>query len=163
MIWLGIDPGKQLGVARVRIERSLVVIDCATLASVTELREHLELVERVAIEWWEYQGPKKSRGVPHAAEAAGRVAGYLDAIGVSYTVVKRGDVLTRVGLTRSAKKEAVRRTIRALTNGACPSNDHEADAVAAAIAGAGVLAHPALGAPCAQASRTSRRPTTGTR
>jgi Holliday junction resolvasome RuvABC endonuclease subunit len=163
VILLGIDPGKKMGVARVRVERSVVVIDCHTIEDVTELGEHLVLVEHVALEWWEYQGPKKSRGVPHAAEVAGRVAGYLDAVGTPYTAIKRGQVLSGLNLRRSAGKDQVYQTIRALTSGACPRNDHESDAVAVAIVGAGAVPLAPKGAPCVQRSRRSPRPTTGTR
>lgn len=143
MIWIGIDPGRHLGIARVEIGPKLVVIMCDTWTDLSGLiqlgRMHANLVPpvRVAVEGWEYQGPKKSRGVPHQAEAYGMVVGVLKAFGVPYVTVKRGQVLSSLSLKRNAKKAAVKARIRALTSGARPSNDHEADAVAIAIAGAG--------------------------
>jgi Holliday junction resolvasome RuvABC endonuclease subunit len=142
VIWLGIDPGKQLGIARVDVSQVIKVQMCDTW---TDFGGFAQVIKRlgpeiidgqVAVEGWEYQGAAKSRGVPHAAEAYGRVVGVLEALGVPYVTVKRGDVLSSLNLPRSAKKASVRSTIRALTSGARPRNDHEADAVAVAIAGA---------------------------
>ncbi len=141
MIWLGIDPGKQLGIARVDVGQVIRVVMCDTWDGLGGFADMLKALGpkiidgQVAVEGWEYQGPAKSRGVPHAAEAYGRVVGVLDAFGVPYITVKRGDVLASLSLPRSSKKAAVRSTIRALTSGARPRNDHEADAVAVAIAG----------------------------
>lgn len=140
MIVDGIDPGKSLGFARVDIGRKITVIECTTLTGVEQLHPYLDLVgSKIAVEWWEYQGPAKSRGVPHQAEAAGRVAGYLTALGLTFTPVKRGDVLSALSLPRNSNKLKVRATIHALTGGVRPSNDHEADAVAVAIAASNQL------------------------
>jgi Holliday junction resolvasome RuvABC endonuclease subunit len=140
VIWLGIDPGRKCGVARVDVGPTITVVMCQTWTDLSGFvqigRMAEDLRPLIAIEGWEYQGAAKSRGVPHAAEAYGRVAGILDAFGVPYVTVKRGDVLSSLNLHRSSKKASVRSTIRALTSGASPRNDHEADAVAVAIAGA---------------------------
>lgn len=156
MIWLGIDPGKDLGVARVDVDQQIQVIMCDTWHDVAGF---LQLGQcpanyrpKVAIEGWEYQGAKKSRGVPHQAEAYGKIIGILEGFAVPYVTVRRGQVLSSLGLRRSANKQAVLRAIRSLTTGVRPCNDHEADAVAVAIAGASV--HALEGTACA--SRSAR-------
>lgn len=163
MIVFGIDPGKKLGVARVKIDRCITVIETATLSDVRELGEHIPLVQLFAIEGWEYQGGKRARGVTHQAEAYGKVSGYLIFTDTPQITVTRGQVLSGLNLSRSADKARVKQTIRALTDGAVPSNDHEADAVATAIVGAARYAAASKGVPCAQRSRRSTRPTTGIR
>lgn len=143
---VGIDPGKDMGITLVDVGQSIEVLWCATLHAVTELQEQLiRSSPLVAVEWWEYQGAKKSRGVPHQAAAAGEVVGALRILGFDPVLVKRGDVLGSLGMARNSNKAAVGARIRALTAGAVPRNDHEADAVAVAIAGAAVQATRALG------------------
>lgn len=144
---VGIDPGNAMGIALVDVGPSIEVCWCETLHTVTDLLEALiRSSEHVAVEWWEYQGAKKSRGVPPQAAAAGEVLGALRILGFDPILVKRGDVLSSLGMPRNAKKAQVGARIRALTSGVVPRNDHEADAVAVAIAGAAVLSARALGA-----------------
>lgn len=137
---LGFDPGQYIGIARVHVGQTIHVHACLTIRSMREFLASFGVVSHLcppaAIEWWEYQGSAKSRGVPHQAEAAGRVAGFLDAHDHPYVTVKRGEVLSALNLPRNANKNAVRQAVRALTTGVGPSNDHEADAIAIAIAGA---------------------------
>lgn len=141
MMVFGIDPGEKTGVACVDVGPTITVAWCSTVTGVRKLQLCLGSVgaETVAVEGWEYQGPAKSRGVPPQAEAYGRVVAVLELECLSYITVTRGQVLSSLNLPRNAKKAQVRERIRALTTGARPSNHHEADAVATAIAGAARL------------------------
>ena len=142
---VGIDPGEHMGMACVDVEQTITVQWCRTVSGVCEMAEHLILQSAVAVEWWEYQGPVRARGVAPQAAAAGAVCGALLILDYDPVRVTRGDVLSSLNLPRNAGKGAVQERIRLLTCGAAPSNDHEADAVAVAIAGASVTASRALG------------------
>ncbi|MDP3910709.1 MAG: hypothetical protein Q8Q14_09985 [Gemmatimonadales bacterium] len=139
---LGIDPGRHMGIARVEVGPTITVHGCVTVKSLAEFSKLFcelgHLCPPAAIEWWEpfVNTPERLRGLPHQAEAAGRAAGFFDACEHPYITITRTEILASLNLPRSSDKRLVRQQVRVLTRGVRPRNDHEADAVAAAIAGA---------------------------
>ncbi len=139
---VGIDPGAVMGVAAIGMTNSTIrVLETASLTTVHDLHRWLSnygVPDVTAVEWWAYQGPNRARGVPHAAEACGRVGAALDLFARPYTPYTRAEVLKSLNLKANANKNAVLARIRVLaqTDPKRPmKNDHEADATATAIAG----------------------------
>lgn len=138
---VGIDPGTTIGVAAVGLTTTLRVIETRSLRSVAELHRWLAtygVPDVIAIEWWEYQGARRARGTSQAAEQAGRVAGALEVLGRPAEHYTRSEIFQSLGLRANADKRTVEDRVTALVDfhrGQEPSNDHEADAVAAGIAG----------------------------
>lgn len=138
---VGIDPGATLGVAAVGLTTTLRVLETRSLHSTAELHRWLAtygIPDVIAVEWWEYQGARRARGTSEGAEAAGRVAGALEALGHPFERYTRSEIFQSLALRSNADKRTVLRRVTALVDfqrGQEPSNDHEADAVAAAITG----------------------------
>jgi Holliday junction resolvasome RuvABC endonuclease subunit len=138
---IGIDPGATLGVAAVGLTSTLRVLETQSLSSVRELPAWLAAYgapDVVAVEWWAFQGVRRARGTSEAAEAAGRVSGALEILNVAFDRYTRAEVLQSLSLRPNANKSTVMQRIAALAElqgNATIRNDHEADAVAAAITG----------------------------
>ncbi len=138
---VGIDPGATIGVAAVGMTSTIRILETASLGSVRELHRWLSnygTPDILAVEWWVYQGPKRAKGVPEAAEACGRVAGLLEYVSRDYTCYTRAEVLQSLALKSNANKGTLIKRLVALADidpRRLPANDHEADAAAVAITG----------------------------
>ena len=153
---LGIDPGQQTGLAWIEespggtfslLGAQTVALDA--LIPVCVLSPAHSAVDLVVVEDWEYQGPKRARGVPHQAFAVGYVCGVLAANGRTPLRVTRTVVLSALGIPRAGKAR-VAAFARRLVTPATPElmaserTEHEWDAVAVAIAGLGMYARQML-------------------
>jgi len=148
---LGVDPGETTGVALIeeRPDGSLHLHD-TLLLGIASLPVIVRWVNNrtdcAVVETWEYQGPKRARGVAYQAYAAGRAVGVLMARGFVVLEVTRTQALAAIGFTRGKKatKAAVAAWVRKLVPaispevGAAARSEHEWDAVAVAVAGLGV-------------------------
>lgn len=150
---LGVDPGNRTGLAAIDVVGSNVgapatsiAFVCSTtvdLAGLSAAVLRLEADSRTlglrffaAVESWQWQGPKRARGVPHAAFAAGYASGTLAARGIEHVLVTRTEALRGVGLRTSANKAAARRAAHALLPG-FTGDEHAADAAIVALGSVG--------------------------
>ena len=151
---LGIDPGQQTGLVRLEEQpdgkfRLLSARTCALDQLIQSSALAPDDVDLVVVEDWEYQGPKRARGVPHQAYAVGYVCGVLAANGCTPLRVTRTVVLSALGIPRAGKAR-VAAFARRLVTPATPElmaserTEHEWDAVAVAIAGLGMHARQRL-------------------
>jgi hypothetical protein len=144
---LGLDPGASTGTALVfvgpvapfRLLRSAVVPDDKLYELLTEIRASLA-VDLVAIEGYEIHHKRGLRGHGYAAAAYGYTLGLVSAVfpDTPCVIIKRTDVLSGLGLSRTASKRCCRETVMGLVNtrGQVPDL-HVADAIATAIIGSG--------------------------
>lgn len=154
---LGIDPGQRTGLALVEDGPKGLRLHVTAESALDLMRERIVRLlnglvpEIAAVEDWEYQGPKRARGVAHQAYATGVAVGVLDGMGVRVVTVTRTQTLAALGMRRGrggrfakASKAAVAAWVRKLVPaispevGAIERSEHEWDAVAVAVAGLGV-------------------------
>lgn len=140
---LGIDPGARTGLALVRVGPSgphavLRVCSVADDDVVHWMRQlfQSDAPDGLAIEDWEHQGARRSRGAMHQGFHAGRCAGMGEVFGVTrIALVRRREVLTAFGVRTEAALHDRVRLLSAL--GGRHATTHELDAIAVAIVGAG--------------------------
>lgn len=153
---LGVDPGKQTGVACLEVAGGRFKINALSVMRDDEFttwmrnRMQMSAPDLVAVEdWSSYAGPRGRKGASQAAFATGYTVGTVLSAGLAadrLVMLPRPTVLAGLRLKPNASKAACREAVQLLLGLAGEINDHVADAAAVAIVGSGRGALPGVGA-----------------
>ena len=129
---LGVDPGATMGLALIETDGVSFKGLEARVGRFDAIDSYLPGVDLVAIETFEYQGPKRARTIGQVAYGVGLAVGHCKARGARVTVIARTDVLRALKLRGNASKGACRQAVSAFL-GMTFEGEHTADAGAVAL------------------------------